>query len=80
MPGPFTITDCPKSPLVISGVMLVVGIIIMSLSAVGISRSNKEGASESATMHKTNLGMSFVVILGGALGCFLFSGEKLCKP
>jgi hypothetical protein len=74
-----TLESCPKSPLVISVIMLLVGIIIMSLSAVGISRSNKEGASESATMHKTNLGMSFVVIIGGALGLFLFSEKQLCK-
>jgi hypothetical protein len=75
---PFTLQSCPKGPLVISGLMLVIGIIIMSLSAVGISRSNKEGASESATMHKSNLAMSFVVMIGGALGLYLFSEKQLC--
>ena len=65
-----------SGPQIISGIMIFMGLIVMIMSAVGLSKETDKN-SEGATYHKANLGLSFIPMLAGAAGVFLFSESKL---
>ena len=68
-----------SAPIVISVLSLVMGLIMMILSAVGLSKE-KDKNSDGATYHKANLGLSFIPMIAGGIGIAMFKDtQQYCR-